>query len=292
MKTTGIRRFLRGTLAASLVGLSTLVPAPANAAHEMIYAVDQYNNLFNFWSDMPQFLLTQYPITGLTLNEEIRGLDFYSGTLYGLGSSHHLYTINPNDGSATLVGGVFSPLLNGASFGFDNGPTGVRVASNLGQNLLVNRASGAVMTSGPNLSYSAGDPYFGFPPRADALAYDNVTGLWYASDTLQNSLATFNPTTGFLSTIGLLGIDASTRNGLDISETTGIMYMGTPAASSDPQANLYIINKVTGASLLVGQIDVPMANTLVRGLTVIPEPSSVALLAFGALGLFIARRRQ
>jgi hypothetical protein len=291
MKVSRIQRFIRGTLAASLVGVTIFVSAPANAAHEMIYAVDQNNNLFNFYSDTPQFLITQYPITGLQLNEEIRGLDYYNGTIYGLGSAHHLYSINPNDGSATQIGGVFSPILNGASFGFDNGPAGVRSLSNLGQNLLINRATGAVMTSGPSASYIAGDPYFGFPPRADALAYDDATGIWYAGDTLQNSLATFNPTTGVLSTIGAMGIDASTRNGLDISPFTGIMYMGTPAASSDPQANLYIISKLTGVATLVGQIDVPMANTLVRGLTVVPEPSSVALLALGGAVMLLRKRR-
>jgi hypothetical protein len=190
-----------------------------------------------------------------------------------------------------MVGGTFSPILNGASFGFDNDPTGVRVASNLGQNLLVNRTTGAVNVM-PSMSYSAGDPFFGFPPRVDALAYDDAAGIWYAGDTLQNSLATFNPTTGVLSSIGMMGIDASTRNGLDISPFTGIMYMGTPAASSDPQANLYIINKLTGMATLVGQIDVPMANTLVRGLTVVPEPSSFALLGLGAFGLWFARRRH
>jgi hypothetical protein len=293
MKTGKTKWFIGGAFAATLVGLITFTSyMPANAAsHELIYAVDQNNNLFNFYSDTPQFLLTQYPITGLQLNEEIRGLDYYNGTLYGLGSIHHLYTINPNDGSATMVGGTFSPILNGASFGFDNDPTGVRVASNLGQNLLVNRTTGAV-TPSPNMSYSAGDPFFGFPPRVDALAYDDAAGIWYAGDTLQNSLATFNPTTGVLSSIGMMGIDASTRNGLDISPFTGIMYMGTPAASSDPQANLYIINKLTGMATLVGQIDVPMANTLVRGLTVVPEPSSFALLGLGAFGLWFARRRH
>jgi hypothetical protein len=101
----------------------------------------------------------------------------------------------------------------------------------------------------------------------------------------------FNPLPAY-STIGALGIDASTRNGMDISPFSGIMYLGTPATSSDPQANLYTVNMLNGMVSLVGQIDVPMAGTLVRGLTVVPEPSSIALLALGAFGLFFARRRQ
>ena len=122
MKTRRIRSFIGGVFAAALVGSSTLVPAPANAApRELIYAVDQYNNLFSFYSDQPQFLLTQNAIGGLFLNEEIRGLDYYNGSIYGLGSLNHLYILNPNNAFATQVGPGLAPILNGASFGFDNG---------------------------------------------------------------------------------------------------------------------------------------------------------------------------
>jgi hypothetical protein len=65
-----------------------------------------------------------------------------------------------------------------------------------------------------------------------------------------------------------MGIDVSTQNGLDISPATGIMYLASPAASSDPQANLYIVSKTTGLVSLVGQIGQPGDNILVRGLTV------------------------
>ena len=294
MKATGIGRFIISTFIGALLGLSPLLPAPANAATELIYAVDTANNLFSFWSDDPGNVLSQSAISGIQNAEEIRGLDYYNGVLYGLGSFSYLYTIDPSSAVATQVGapGVkFSPLLNGATFGVDNDASGLRVVSNLRQNLLVNRAAGTA-TAGPTLSYAAGDPYAGQLPRADALSYDPVSGIWYAADTLKNSLATLNPTTGALSTIGLMGIDPSQINGMDISLFTGVMYMGTPAASSDPQANLYVVDKATGFATLVGQIDVPGANTLVRGLTVVPEPGSVVLLALGAVGLLFARRRQ
>ncbi len=179
MKTMGFRWFTRGALAAALVALTPFIPAPANAAHEMIYAVDTANNLFNFWSDDPGNVLSQYAISGIQNAEEIRGLDYYNGTLYGLGSFSYLYTIDPNSGVATQMGapGVkFSPLLNGATFGADNDPNGFRVVSNLRQNLLVNRATGGVITAGPNLSYAAGDVFAGQLPRADALAYDYAIG--------------------------------------------------------------------------------------------------------------------
>jgi len=293
MKTRKIQRFVRGTLAATLVGLITSICTPANAAHEMIYVVDLNNNLLNFWSDAPGTIINAYSINGVQNAEEIRGIDYWNGTIYGLGSFGELYTINPNNGVATMVGSGFGVVPNGASFGADNGPAGYVVVSGSGQNLLVNRNTG-VATVQPSLAYAAGDPNFGVRPRVDALAYDDATGKWYALDSLANSLATFDPTTGVLNTIGANGIDVARFNGLDISSDTGIMYLGTPAASSDPQANLYTVNEANGSVTLVGQIDYPTADTLIRGLTVVPvpEPSSVALLALGAFGLLFARRRQ
>jgi hypothetical protein len=299
MKTIRNTNFIKGILAATLIGLVTFTSVPAKAVpHEMIYAVDTGDNLINFFSDAPGNVLNSFNITGVQFGEEIRGIDYWNGTIYGLGSASRLYTINPNTGAATQVGaGQFNPLLNGQTFGVDNGPAGFQVVSGLGggQNLLVDRVTGAVVggVAGPSLHYVAGDPFFGVSPRVDALAYDGATGNWYAGDTLQNTLAHFDPVTGALSTINFMGIDPSRFNGMDISPATDIMYLGTPAASSDPQANLYIISQGTGFASLVGQIGQPGDNYLIRGLTVvpIPEPSSVALLGLGAFGLLFARRR-
>lgn len=291
MKTRRIQRFAQGIFAVALGGVITLTCVPANGAGELIYGIDQYNNLFSFSSAAPGSILSQHAISGLQPNEEIRGIDYWNGTFYGLGSFSHLYTLDPNTGAGTQLGGVFSPVLNGATFGVDNDLGGFRVVSGLNQYLLVDRGTAGV-TVEPSLSYAAGDPFFGVLPRVDAIAYNPFTGNWYAADTLQNTLARFNPATGLLSTIGALGIDAARYNGFDISPATGIMYMDTPAASSDPQANLYIVNPVTGAASLVGLIGSPGDDILVRGLTVVPEPSAIPLVALGVLGLLFAHRRQ
>jgi hypothetical protein len=242
---------------------------PAWAAHELLHAITTRNNVITFYSDAPGTILSAHAVTGLQGSERIRAIDWWNSTIYALGSSSRLYTLDPTTGVATQVGGQFSSLLNGQSFGMDNGPAGVVVVSDLGQNLTIDRATGVATAVGPVLAYAAGDPHAGANPAVTALAYDAGAGTWYAGDSLQNTFATLDPVTGLVHTIGPSGVDFSPHNGLDIAQSQ-ITYLASPAASSDPAANLYTVNKITGAVTLVGLIGAPGDNILVRGLTVAP----------------------
>jgi hypothetical protein len=268
---------------------------PANGlSHELMYATEfSTDNILSFYSDAPSIILSSHAITGLQSSEDIRGIDEFNGVLYGLGSSSRLYMINPNTGAATALGGQFSAILNGSVFGVDNGPSGFRVVSNLGQSLLVDRSTGiATLQTSP--AYAAADPHFGATPEISALAFNSGSATWFAGDSFANAFSTFNPGTGALNTIGNAGIDFSTANGLDVSDASGLMYLASPATSSGPQANLYTVNQATGAVTLIGLIGLPGDDILIRGLTVasVPEPSSLALLAIGGLLIGFLRRRK
>ena len=266
--------------------LSTV--ASVNA--ELIYALSSDSQILSFNSTAPGSILSAHGITGLQPVETLLGIDARptTGLLYALGSSSRLYTINPNTGAATQVGsGQFGSLLNGLSFGYDFSSAGdvIRATSDLDQNLRINPTTGAIVAVDTTLAYAGGDTFAGQNPSINGLAYNN-SGVLFAIDSLQNSVSTIgspSPNDGTIHTVGLLGIDVSRVNGFDISTTSGIAYLGSPAASSDPGANLYTVNPITGVASLLGHIGAPDQDIIIQGITVaVPEPGIGALFAFGS----------
>jgi hypothetical protein len=258
---------------------------PGESSAAVLYGVSEDNYLISMESTAPGSFLASRPITGLQSSEKIVGLDYSStGTLYGLGDSSRLYTISTDTGQATAVGsGQFLPTLNGTAFGFDNIPSGAVVISDLGQSLTISRATGTAIAN-PSLPQAS---------HISALAYASGSGVLYGIDSLANTLVTINPVTGTATTIGPLGIDCSRNNGFDISDDSGLAYLASPAASSDPAANLYQVNLSNGFVTLIGLIGAPGDDVLVRGLTVAPtpEPATMLLLVLGGLALMRRRRK-
>src|SRR4051812_42300308 len=93
-------------------------------------------------------VVTSVPVTGLQAGESLVGIDTRPATqtLYGVGSSSRLYTINPLTGAATQVGTAGAFTLNGTAFAMDINPVvdRVRLISNTGQNLRINPNDGAL----------------------------------------------------------------------------------------------------------------------------------------------------
>jgi hypothetical protein len=281
-------RFIKNFLLASTVGF--LAVASLSARAELLVGISfpsqggGDNDIVGFDSSSPGTIQFDHPITGLSGGESIRGIDFWNGTLYALGSGGNLYNLNFTTGQATLIGSGLGVVLNGASYGVENDTTGFHIVSELGQNLNANRTTGAA-TVGPAVSPSG--------TFLSALAFRRSTGTMFGIDSSANSFGTFNPATGAYSTIGLLGFDVARNNGFDISDSSGVAYLASGASSSDVQANLYTINLTTGLASLVGLIGQAGDNTLLRGLTVVPEPGTGALLLGGLalLGFNIRRRK-
>ncbi|MCU0565724.1 MAG: DUF4394 domain-containing protein [Oculatellaceae cyanobacterium Prado106] len=231
-------------------------------------------------------------VNGLAGGDRLVGIDFrpttatdangrgLNGTLYGLGQSNRLYTIDLTNGRATPVGNSpFAPGLDGDTFGvdFNPAPDRLRVVSNREQNLRLNPDTGAIVDSNMNaadgiqidtpLAYITGDTNAGRNPNIVATAYANNrpggrTTQFVIDADLDilarqgspggNPASPFggSPNGGLLTTIGALGFDFSNNAAFDIT-TDGT---GADMAIATSGSTLYGINLATGAARNLGTV--------------------------------------
>jgi len=178
-KTSG-NQDLKPLVATAGSTIYALATAPALGA--------QPQRIVSFDFNSPGTLRTDMVVSGLQAGEVLRGIDFRpaTGQLFALGSSSRLYTLNPDTGVATQVGGGFAPAINSAflyAFNFNPNPDRLRVIGNVNQqNFRLNPNTGGVMDSDTNtagtqldtnVAYAAGDPNVGTLPNIVATAYNN-----------------------------------------------------------------------------------------------------------------------
>ena len=277
-----LRTLLGSRLTGRLALAAALFAAGSVAGNnELIYGVsDQTNQLISFDSSTPGTLLSANNISGLAGNEQLLGITWFNGTLYGLGSGSHLYTINPNTAVATPVGAQFSPTLNGSDFGFTAGTFSLYESSDSGQNLTLNPLTG-VAVAGPNLS-----------PAVDAMAYNALNGDFYGIGAHNPDMYGLDPVTGATFLIGPTGVSFEDGIGFDISPSTGIAYVSGTVAG---QTELFTGDLATGALSLIGDVGVPGEfSSGLDGIAVAPvaEPGTMSLWVCGCVSLFGLRRRR
>lgn len=226
----------------------------------------------------PGTIIGPIPITGLSLGQDVIGLDFRpaTGEMYILAytpliGQAQLYTVLAN-GTATAVGSPALLSLGGGSVGFDFNPVvdRIRVVSANGSNYRLNPNDGAVTTDG-TLQYAPTDPNASAMPSIGAAAYTNSyigtqsTALYDYDETL-NILVTQNPpNAGTLNTVGSSGIvvnSADRTADMDIfTDPTTLASTAYFVANTTGNANdnLYTINLATGAATLVGAVGTGLA---------------------------------
>lgn len=283
--TTTVHSCLAGLLAtaAVLAGCAaTQAPPPAGPERrEFALAVTQSNHLVRFNAARPDRMLSRKPISGLQPGEQLLGIDFRfkNDTLYALGSSGRLYTIDTETAAVAAVGAPFAVALQGGEFGFDFNPVvdRIRVVSGSGQNLRLHPDTGAAVDANPDapgvqtdgaLAFAAGDANAGKAPRVTAAAYtynkdDPKITTNFALDAASASLVTqgsregvqpaVSPNSGRLLTVGPLQAGTFDDAAFDIHVISDAAFAAL-TARGERTSRWVEIDLKTGRARLIGRI--------------------------------------
>ncbi len=288
---------LRVCLLLAFVSLGSATVQQAQA--EMLLALTQGNQLVSFDSGNTA-ATTTVGINGLLAGDLLTGIDARpaNNTLFGLavnGTTGRLYNIDRVTGLASLAA-TLDTAVNGNFFGVDFNPAvdRLRIVSDTGQNLRVNVDTGATLVDG-TLQFAAGDANAGTPPQVIAAAYSNniagtgSTTLYTLDLSTQSLLTQAPPNNGTLNTIASLSSILFPEAAFDISGVTGVAYAILNGFE------LSAINLTTGVATSLGAINAPgniIGLSAPVGVTVVPEPSSLALMTLGAAWIVRAKWRR
>ena len=280
------------TCARALLALATLAillptaAAATNSRKLQVFALTADQQLIRFREDRVRLHRAVGPITNLSSDVTLVGIDFRpaTGALYGLGNAGGIYTLDVETAEATFVSQLNvagQPLaLDGDSFGVDFNPTvdRLRVVSNTGQNLRINVDTGAATLDG-------GLNFPGVPP-APATPATGITAVAYTNNDLDAATGTtlfdldtaadqvviqLPPNAGVLTPTGKLApaVDVAPETGFDIwsdldrdGRTQAVRAL---AALTTDVARLYEIDLLTGRAESLGRF---RSGTEVIGLAI------------------------
>jgi hypothetical protein len=302
-----------------ILALLIAVAAPPAARAEIIFAVGSSSpnlgagtgHLYSFDSATPG-VVTDVVVNGPGFNGQfLVDIDFAPGTstLYGLGYTGSVYSLNTTTALATSVATALSlggPDYNLSGIDFNPATGLLRVVDPNEGNRSLNIATNTRVND-TDPAYGAADVNAGRIPYLQDIAYTSGAAS-YVLDFAGGShnapiLAGLSPETGgagSLTTIGNLGA-AGFAGGFDVSSNTGIAYaiLNSDGFNSNTKT-LYSINLATGAATSLGVVNID-SGVEVYGLAVAPAPggggngvplprSAYAAIPAAGLALLLSRK--
>jgi hypothetical protein len=221
------------------------------------------------------------------------------GDLAALNGTLYASDVIPTSGPPQYTFGSINPTTGAyTAINNQNGSSNWQsLAANPAKNLFYTVDIGA--TGAPLLSVTPGGTItdIGFSNAfIIGLAFDSNHNILYGVN--HNSLYTINTTTGAATIVGATGF-TNDYEGIAYDNATNRLYLNTGTDPNHTLINndsLYTLNTTTGAATLVGANAAvfPGGSSGIDGIAfqATPEPCSITLLGFGAVGLVASRWRR
>lgn len=272
-----------GLLAAAMMASS----ASDSLAQPLIAVHFDTGNLYNIEaSDASINLLGATGVAGLGSLEFNPNDGFYYGVSTGQTASLYRLDIGPGLNtieSIELVGPLgFFNAEGGLAFSVS--PNGTAYAFNQGFNVpalyTIDLKTGAATTVG---ALDERHDINGLAWRSD--------GVLIGLDATEEELVLIDPATAALTTLAELIPVPGSVGGMTLLDGTGYFVTAGPNATNAGSNELWRFDPFTGEHFLVGDFDEVISGTGLSGLTIVPEPGSLALLLVVSAAAICNRRR-
>ncbi|MGB4100145.1 MAG: hypothetical protein WBM02_12180 [bacterium] len=142
-----------------------------------------------------------------------------------------LYTVNPSDGTMTIVGSTGQDILSGIAYDEVND---IMYASSKSHLFTLNRSTGATTLVGP------------FGPSLSIVDIAYGDGVLYAHCKATDAIYTVNVSTGAATLLGPTGFDADYSQGMEYDKDHGRLFLTLAQLSLPEDAQLIEIDKTNG----------------------------------------------
>ncbi len=115
-------------------------------------------------------------------------------------------------------------------------------------------------------------------------------GLLIGLDSTDNSLLTIDPLTAAVTTIDQVAATVGGIGGMAVDGSLGYFVTAGPTATNPGSNELYRFNPITGEQFFIGSFDQRVLGSGFSGLTFVPEPATLFLVALGS-GALLRRKR-